>query len=50
MDRPPIWQMIKEAVEKLIEMHGASGQLKARIDPDVEQEYSRHKEVFLQLN
>lgn len=37
---------LKEAVEKLVGAHGTSGQMKPRIDPDVEQEYSRHKEVI----
>jgi chromosome segregation ATPase len=40
---------LKEAVERLVEIHGASGQTKPRIDPDVDQEYSRHKEVYVVL-
>jgi len=38
---------LKQAVEKLIMLHGSSGPMKPRIDPDVDQEYTRHKEVRL---
>ncbi len=38
---------IKKAIENLAKEHGAGGPIKPRIDPEVEGEYSRHRE-FLQ--
>ena len=43
MDPPAL----KTSIEKLAIEHGAGGPIKPRIDPDVEEEYSRHRE-FLQ--
>jgi chromosome segregation ATPase len=39
--------LLREEVVKLVEMHGSHGDIKPRMDPDVEGEYGRHKE-FLQ--
>jgi hypothetical protein len=38
---------LKKSIEALAKEHGAGGPIKPRIDPDVEDEYSRHRE-FLQ--
>lgn len=38
---------LKKSIEALAKEHGAGGPIKPRIDPDVESEYSRHRE-FLQ--
>jgi cilia- and flagella-associated protein 57 len=38
---------LKKSIEILAKEHGAGGPIKPRIDPDVESEYSRHRE-FLQ--
>ena len=39
-------QKLREAVHKLIKEHGSFGALKARIDPEVNEEYDRHREFL----
>jgi WD40 repeat protein/chromosome segregation ATPase len=38
--------LLKEAVIRMVETHGATGTLKPRVDPDVQGEYNRHREFL----